>query len=231
MTVWFTPISHEIMVEHCKEMYPREGCGILVGTRSSAGWFVVRSVPVPNKQADERTDRFEIDPRDYLRVEREAQKEGWSVLGFFHSHPDAPPNPSATDAAFAWADSLTVIVAVYGGTHCRVRSHLFLGFKKGFTEVPVFVAYQPIPSGEVPELPVAERQVDLVGEVEPFVSLKAREAAQTVAGGSVLALRFDHELALYTLPRLLLLDGHTVLMVCRDGQGVWQLVVRARSDC
>jgi len=230
MTVWFTPIARQVMVEHCKEVYPREGCGILVGTNSPSGWLIARSIPVPNKKATERPDRFEIDPRDYLRVEREAERDGWRVVGFFHSHPDVPPHPSATDAAFAWANYLTVIVAVYGGTKVRVRAHLFQGAEQGFVEVPVLVALQPVLAREVPELPPVDRVVELVGEVEPFVSLAARSAVKEVSAGTLVAIRFDYEPTLHTLPRLLEGEGHAVLRLCWNEEGAWEMVVRVRSD-
>jgi proteasome lid subunit RPN8/RPN11/TusA-related sulfurtransferase len=230
MTVWFTPIARQVMVEHCKAVYPREGCGILVGKQTPSGWLIARSVPVPNKKAEERSDRFEIDPRDYLRVEREVEREGWHIVGFFHSHPDVPPHPSATDAAFAWANYLTVIVAVYGGTKVRVRAHWFQGAEEGFKEVPVVVALQPIPIREVPEMPPPQRVVELVGEVEPFVSLAVRKVLEEVAAGTFVLFRFDYEPTLSSLPHLLERDGHAVLMVRWNEEGAWEVFVRTRSE-
>jgi TusA-related sulfurtransferase len=111
-----------------------------------------------------------------------------------------------------------------------VRAHLFQGAEQGFVEVPVLVALQPVLAREVPELPPVERVVELVGEVEPFVSLAARSAVKEVSAGTLVAIRFDYEPTLHTLPRLLEGEGHAVLRLCWNEEGAWEMVVRVRSD-
>ena len=48
-------------------------------------------------------------------MEREADARGLRLLGFWHSHPDHPALPSATDLSCAWVGLLTVIVSVQNG--------------------------------------------------------------------------------------------------------------------
>ncbi|GBC98684.1 CysO-cysteine peptidase [bacterium HR17] len=229
MAVWFAPTAREAMVTHCRTVYPQEGCGILLGEKVGGAWFVARSVPVPNTHPERQRDRFQIDPRDFLRVEREAAQDRLSVIGFFHSHPDVPPYPSPTDAAFAWVNYLTVIVAVYNGRQVRVRSHLFEGEGKGFTELPTFVLLQPPLSGILTELPQDSAVLDLTGEVEPFVTLAVRSALKNRAAGSTMAVRFDCEAALHTLPRFLTADGHTLCALGWDETGAWQLWLKVKK--
>jgi proteasome lid subunit RPN8/RPN11 len=91
--------------------YPYEGCGALLGERGR----VRAALALPNTEKDRPRVRFEVAPMDYLRAEREADAKGLRLLGFWHSHPDHPAEPSATDRAFAWEGLLTVIVAVRKG--------------------------------------------------------------------------------------------------------------------
>jgi proteasome lid subunit RPN8/RPN11 len=91
--------------------YPFEGCGALLGERG----HVRVTLPLPNTEKGSPHVKFEVSSRDYLRVEREADAQGLRLLGFWHSHPDHPARPSATDRARAWEGFLTVIVSVQEG--------------------------------------------------------------------------------------------------------------------
>ncbi len=103
---------------------PLEVCGILVGRADPAGPNVVRVVEASNVwSADaERTHRFLLDPLQQMRVEREAEADGLAVVGFYHTHPDAPAVPSAFDLDAAWAVYSYVIVSVRMDGACDVRS-------------------------------------------------------------------------------------------------------------
>ncbi|MCC7167524.1 MAG: M67 family metallopeptidase [Rhodospirillales bacterium] len=93
--------------------YPIECCGILIGRREADRVTVTRLVPSANILANERPDRFEIDPRTRLDAMRQAEAEGLEMVGHYHSHPDHPARPSATDLAAAWEPDLVwLIVAV-----------------------------------------------------------------------------------------------------------------------
>jgi proteasome lid subunit RPN8/RPN11 len=92
--------------------YPAEGCGALVGFPTGA---VREALPLPNVEASSPRTRFTVSPRDYLAVEERADARGLLLLGFWHSHPDHPARPSATDRAHAWPGLLTVVIAVDRG--------------------------------------------------------------------------------------------------------------------
>lgn len=228
MVVWFSISARETMVAHCKAFYPLEACGILIGRREGGKWWVVRSVPVPNTETERAHDRFKISPRDYLRVEKEAQKDGLSVIGFFHSHPDVPPYPSPMDAQFAWEEFLMVIVGVFKGEKVRVRAHLPRGGQKGFQELPVYTLLQSPLLSPFPEEPEVATLIEARGEPEPFVTLSVKEALGRNKSGSIFLVRFDHALALQTLPRALEAEGHTPLLLRWNEEGFWELFIRSR---
>ena len=105
--------------------YPNECCGILIGRDEPAkGRRVVdRLEPGQNVfAADERYHRFSIDPRAQLKAEREAEKEGKVVLGFYHSHPDHPARPSEYDREHAWPFYSYVIVSIEKGRPAAMTS-------------------------------------------------------------------------------------------------------------
>jgi proteasome lid subunit RPN8/RPN11 len=78
-----------------------------------------------------RRDRFYLDPRDYLKADRAAQKQGLDIVGCYHSHPDSPATPSERDRmgaqgvgggqAFAF-----VIQSVQQGAAAELASWLLL---------------------------------------------------------------------------------------------------------
>ncbi len=94
--------------------YPHEGCGALLGRRDG-GPRVTEAVSLPNAETKTPRVRFEVSPRDFMSVEREAEDHGLELLGFWHSHPDHPARPSPTDREYAWEGLLTVIVSVRQG--------------------------------------------------------------------------------------------------------------------
>ncbi|WP_396611931.1 desampylase [Haloferax sp. S1W] len=73
---------------------PEEVCGVLVGDRTTDS--VSASLPVSNV-ADEPRVAYELDPAETVAAFDEAEDAGDEVVGFYHSHPDSAPVPSATD--------------------------------------------------------------------------------------------------------------------------------------
>ncbi len=81
--------------------YPNEGCGVLLGRVEGHGREVIRAVSSQNTW-DERSDRYRIEPDIVHRLMRAEEEGGLRIVGFYHSHPDADPLPSATDRDLAW---------------------------------------------------------------------------------------------------------------------------------
>jgi proteasome lid subunit RPN8/RPN11 len=59
--------------------------------------------PAANLASDPRR-RFEIDPQALIDAHRAARTGGLAVIGYYHSHPGGPAEPSATDCALASGD-------------------------------------------------------------------------------------------------------------------------------
>lgn len=97
--------------QHLEAGYPHEACGVLLGR----GQTVTEIVPATNTRTDSAHNRYLIDPRDYMRIERDADQRGLQVLGIYHSHPDCPARPSQYDLDHAWPDLTYLIVSVMQG--------------------------------------------------------------------------------------------------------------------
>lgn len=122
-------IYNEI-ISHAKASYPHEGCGVLVGKNKN----VAKIYPVENINKERANDRYEIDPKALLLVEKEAKKDSLEVVGFFHSHPDHPDRPSEFDRQRAWPFYSYVIVAVQNGKDVSVKSWTFEDENEPFRE-------------------------------------------------------------------------------------------------
>lgn len=79
---------------------PAECCGLLLGRAGC----VTEARPAANVAADPLR-RFEIDPAALLAAHRAARTGGPAIVGYYHSHPDGHPVPSATDCEHASGDS------------------------------------------------------------------------------------------------------------------------------
>ena len=98
---------------HGAEGYPHEICGILVGPRGSR--TATEAKRARNIVIERARDRYEIDPRDHIRIQREADADGQDIVGYYHSHPDHPAQASRFDAERAWSGYVYLIVSVAKG--------------------------------------------------------------------------------------------------------------------
>lgn len=97
---------------HASISYPEECCGVLIGRCHSGATFVERVLSVGNEREDSRETRYLISPETVLAAHKEARALGLEVVGYYHSHPDHPAEPSAFDRENAWPGVSYVIVSV-----------------------------------------------------------------------------------------------------------------------
>jgi [CysO sulfur-carrier protein]-S-L-cysteine hydrolase len=97
------------IVAQARDEAPNECCGI-IGTRDGRA---VKVYPVRNAAASPL--RYEIDPRDQLRVFEALDDAALEVGAIYHSHTRSAPEPSQTDINLAfYPDAVYVIVGVAG---------------------------------------------------------------------------------------------------------------------
>lgn len=101
---------------HGEETYPHECCGILLGQMESGVRTVTSIARCGNTRTDSPQNRYHIDPKELIRIQREGRERGEDVIGFYHSHPDHPAHWSPTDLAEAhWIACSYVITRVASG--------------------------------------------------------------------------------------------------------------------
>lgn len=111
-----TPDIIQALEAHGEATYPEEGCGFLLGYASPAGHTVTGRYEVDNAQEANRERRFLMGPDDYRRADQAARQQQVDVVGTYHSHPDHPARPSATDLAHAtFPGFIYVIVSIQKG--------------------------------------------------------------------------------------------------------------------
>lgn len=103
---------------HGMQTYPNECCGALIGRDG----LVAESFALPNTTDEGPRRRFLVRPADYRAAEARAAESGYELLGFYHSHPDHPAQPSQYDLDHAWPSLSYVIVSVRDGQPHELRS-------------------------------------------------------------------------------------------------------------
>ncbi|MBV8199460.1 MAG: M67 family metallopeptidase [Acidobacteria bacterium] len=119
---------------HAERTYPEECCGFLLGEAQDGATRVDRVVPAANERRDSRHNRFVMNPETVLAAHKEARAAGLSVVGYYHSHPDHPAEPSEFDREHAWPGLSYLIVSVRGGQVDRARSWRLRDDRERFEE-------------------------------------------------------------------------------------------------
>ena len=143
--------------QHGEQTYPAECCGVLLGHFSTddAGRSanqVEDASPTTNTRTDSAHNRYQIDPRELVRIQRSSRERGLEIVGFYHSHPDHPAQWSPTDLAEAhWIGCSYVITAIQNGAARQTNSFLLTGTTeedKAFAPEPIDIAGQLDPGLE-----------------------------------------------------------------------------------
>jgi proteasome lid subunit RPN8/RPN11/GNAT superfamily N-acetyltransferase len=106
--------NYDALRRHGEETYPHECCGVLLGRMESENERIVTSIArTGNTRTDSPQNRYNINPKDLIRIQREGRERGEDIVGFYHSHPDHPAQWSKTDFAEAhWIGCSYVITSV-----------------------------------------------------------------------------------------------------------------------
>lgn len=118
---------------HTKKTYPHEACGLLIGEIKDGKKVIKRIVSVENKNKERAEDRYDIDPKEYMKVDNSLGK-GESIVGIYHSHPDHPPRPSPTDLSIAQPVFTYIIAATVGDAVIATTAWTLDEKEKGFKE-------------------------------------------------------------------------------------------------
>jgi proteasome lid subunit RPN8/RPN11 len=121
---------------HGAETFPYECCGALLGRDSASNEKVSAAdeslvgtprevlglFPLVNRRDDSPRNRFAVTADDVRDAEKAAREHGLEVIGWYHSHPDHPAQPSDFDREHAWPWYSYVIVSVMNGEPADMTS-------------------------------------------------------------------------------------------------------------
>src|SRR5215212_11531560 len=112
-----TRAVYDAMVAHGLEERPFEACGVLAGS----GGTVTQAHRARNA-AGLSGVRYEIDGRDFVRINNAIDDDDLDLVGIYHSHPFTRAYPSATDLAQAWEGLVYVIVSLRDFLRPKVKA-------------------------------------------------------------------------------------------------------------
>ena len=116
------------MIAHAKKDAPNECCGVVAvaadGSRAPEQRLASRVHRASNTAASPL--RFEVDPRELLRIIDSIEIAGHELGAIYHSHTRTAPYPSQTDVNFAanWPGVEWIIIGVSEHGEADVRSYL-----------------------------------------------------------------------------------------------------------
>src|SRR5947207_15848691 len=115
---------YDALRHHGEETYPHECCGVLLGRMDDDGTRIVTSIArAGNTRTDSPQNRYNIDPKELVRIQREGRERSEDIIGFYHSHPDHPPQSPPTDHAEAhWMGCSYLIPSVETGNAVLTKS-------------------------------------------------------------------------------------------------------------
>jgi len=123
--------NYEAIRKHGEETYPHECCGVLLGRiddDDDGSRIVSSTARAGNTRTDSPQNRYNIDPRDLIRIQSEGRKRGEDIIGFYHSHPDHPAQWSKTDLVEAhWFGCSYIITSVEKGKAAITNSFALTG--------------------------------------------------------------------------------------------------------
>jgi proteasome lid subunit RPN8/RPN11 len=105
------------IIEHARQEYPLESCGILAGKNGK----IIRFYPMGNKEKS--SSCYLMEPEEQVRVFQEIEKEGLELSAIYHSHPHTAAFPSQRDVDYAfYPDSLILIISLMEETVPQIRA-------------------------------------------------------------------------------------------------------------
>jgi len=116
MTTRISEALRDQIFEHLRGAYPNEGGGLLIGSKDGDTLVVEDIAEAENTfPTEEQFHRMGLAPTFWASVEDKADERGLQIVGFYHSHPDHPAQPSDYDLTHAFPNLAYIIVSVQDG--------------------------------------------------------------------------------------------------------------------
>lgn len=124
------PLLDEI-VEHALAEAPNECCGMIAARDGTA----VQVHRATNAAASPL--RYELEPREQLRIEAGIEDAGLDLWAIYHSHTRSAPYPSQTDINLAFHPHALYVIVGVAGPEPDVRAFQIVGGEVSEAELTV----------------------------------------------------------------------------------------------
>jgi proteasome lid subunit RPN8/RPN11 len=142
---------------HLEATFPNEGGGFLLGTATPHSITIHDTIDITNVfAADEQWHRYAMRPQDWAQLEDAADARGLTLVGYYHSHPNAAPIPSVYDGDHALPNFVYLITEVRDGHAKLAWAWRLRHDRQGFDPLPLQITdsdpnSQPLSALAAPE--------------------------------------------------------------------------------
>lgn len=95
---------HDDLINHAKEGFPLEVCGILGGSGDAV------SAIYRMTNTDASNEHFMMEPKEQFAVIKDLRAKGLAMLAIYHSHPETPARPSQEDIKLALTPEVSYLI-------------------------------------------------------------------------------------------------------------------------
>jgi len=103
-----TKQQYQEILDHSLRAKPNEACGLLGGRAENDVKYVEKVYLLTN--VDKSPEHFSMDPKEQFAAVKDIRKNGWAMLGNFHSHPASPSRPSEEDKRLAFDPEASYLI-------------------------------------------------------------------------------------------------------------------------
>ena len=140
MTTHSLKLSEETvrrMTIYTEKGYPYEICGALLGKEEDGIRSIQDIIPLTNSREDQKETRYLIPPDSVFMAEKQAREKGIELLGFYHSHPDHPAEPSTYDREHALPWYSYLILSAHQGKFQDMTAWRLKDDRSKFLQIPI----------------------------------------------------------------------------------------------
>ena len=142
MNVILTDTLQQTIFRQMEATFPNEGGGFLLGTRTGDSATVQDVIQIDNVfETEEQYHRYAMTPQNWMQIEDEADERGLTLLGYYHSHPNAPAIPSDYDRTHALPNFIYIITEVTEGNAVNMRVWRLQNSRERFDELKLVVEH------------------------------------------------------------------------------------------
>ncbi|QPC85079.1 M67 family metallopeptidase [Phototrophicus methaneseepsis] len=142
MDVKLSQALQQSIFQQMEANFPNEGGGFLLGSRTGDVVSIADVIGVENNfETEEQYHRYAMTPQNWAQMEDTADEQGLSIVGYYHSHPNAPAIPSEYDREHALPNFVYIITSVMAGEAVDMRVWLLQPDRSKFE--PVSLSVEP----------------------------------------------------------------------------------------